>query len=322
MTRFPASIKKDITEHLWNMAAMTSGVRLRFTTRCDVIGLDCTRVSKSTHGRLGPMVESGFDLYADGEFAMSIGTSGAGGPYMGFFNVDGSKAHEYEIYFPYHAEVDLETLFCEFKRGNDDPVIEPASKFALPAPVVYYGSSITHGSDAQRVGLTYPAIVSRALNLDFINLGFGGAGKGEPVVARLLASIPNVSLYVLDWGINLCAPEEVHLIHERYQALLDEITARKPGVPVLIVNIQQAGPPWDATMAQNIDTIRAEVLRCYEREKAAGRGNVYYVDARDFIGPGDMDLTVDRVHPNQAGFFQYARSLAPVISRILDVPRR
>lgn len=318
LVRLPERLRGSIDDHLWAMASMTSGVRLRFRTACDVIGLDVASISPATHGRLSPYVENGFDLYADGAYVSTIPGPASGGQFLGYFTVDGKEARDYEIHFPYHAAVELAGAWVEFKHGREEPVLEPADPFALPGPVVFYGSSITHGSDAQRAGLTYPALVSRKLGIDFVNLGFGGAGKGEPAVAEAIASIREVAAYVLDWGINLCAPGEVHLIHERYQVLLDTLALRKPGTPVLIVNVQHAGPRWDDVMARNLDTIRSEIARCHEREVALGHDNVKYVDAREIIGPGDADLTVDRVHPNQAGFHRYAAVLAPVIKEMLE----
>jgi hypothetical protein len=37
--------------------------------------------------------------------------------------------------------------------------------------------------------MSYQAILARSMNLDFVNLGFGGAGKAEPAVVRLVAEV-------------------------------------------------------------------------------------------------------------------------------------
>jgi hypothetical protein len=50
--------------------------------------------------------------------------------------------------------------------------------------VVFYGTSITQGSCTSRPGMSYQAILGRQLNLNHINLGFSGNGKGEAAVAR------------------------------------------------------------------------------------------------------------------------------------------
>ena len=56
-------------------------------------------------------------------------------------------------------------------------------------PAVFYGTSITQGGCANNAGGDYPSIVSRALNLDTVNLGFSGCGQGEPEVARMIQEI-------------------------------------------------------------------------------------------------------------------------------------
>ena len=57
----------------------------------------------------------------------------------------------------------------------------------MKKPVAYYGTSITQGGCASRGGMSYQAIVGRLLNVDHVNLGFSGNGKGEPDVANLPA---------------------------------------------------------------------------------------------------------------------------------------
>ncbi|MBN2153420.1 MAG: hypothetical protein JW839_18340 [Candidatus Lokiarchaeota archaeon] len=320
LTRFPTSAKPRLDQALWDMATMTSGVRIRFKTRCDAILLEVGGILPNTNPRMSQLAACGFDVYADGEYIDSLVPPAAGGGhFLGFVNVDGAAAHDYEVYLPYVSPVRLEALAVESRDRGADPAIEPCSKpYGVPGRVVFYGSSITHGACADRPGLTYPALVARSLNVDFINMGFGGTGKGEPAVADLLAAIPDVASYVLDWGINLCSPQEVGLIHDRYHPLLEKLKKAHPGVPILVVNLQGAGAKLDKVMPGNLETIRAEIKRVYDAEVAAGNGRIWYVDARDAIGgPGGFDLTIDRVHPHQGGFYKYADVLGPVIKEML-----
>ncbi|MFX0099109.1 MAG: SGNH/GDSL hydrolase family protein [Candidatus Hodarchaeota archaeon] len=322
LIRFPTSKEDSLDPHLWDMSVMTSGVRIRFRTRCEVIGLEFSSIRGNENIRLPPLSKRGFDLYADGEYINTVIAPETRGEFYGWFDVDPREEHDYEIYFPYQAEVVLEGMFLEFKRGNEEPEIKPATPFAVEDPVVFYGSSITHGGDAQRSGLIYPVLIARELNVDLINLGFGGAGKGGPEVADLLASIPRASAYVMDWGINIWGPDEVDLIYERYQPMLDKIKAAHPDVPILIVNIQGAGPKWGPEarlMQENLQKIRDEIKKCYDGEVKKGNKTIRYIDGRDIISLNDLDLTVDRVHPNQAGFFRYALKLTPILRDMLKL---
>ena len=86
--------------------------------------------------------------------------------------------------------------------------------FRTAKPVVFYGTSITQGGCASRSGMSYQAILGRQLNLDFVNLGFSGNGKGEPVVAAWLRrSMPPPSYWISRKTIrqsNLCAKFTSH----------------------------------------------------------------------------------------------------------------
>nr|MDO8110491.1 SGNH/GDSL hydrolase family protein [Candidatus Sigynarchaeota archaeon] len=322
LTRFPTSAKPKLDPGLWEMARMPSGARIRFNARCDVLVLDVDNFVALPSPRMAQIAICGFDVYADGEYIDSfVPPIGKENHFLGMMNVDGSQPHDYEIYFPYCSPVKLAALAIESRARSEDPTITPYSKpFAVPYPIVFYGSSITHGASADRPGITYPALIARALNFDFINMGFGGSGKGEPAVADLLASIPNVGAYVLDWGINLCSPQEVNLIHDRYHPLLKKVKKAHPDVPVLIVNLQDAGPKVDKTMPVTLEIIRKEIKRVYDAEIAAGNDNLWYVDGRDIIGgPKGFDLTIDRVHPHQGGFYRYAEKLTPVIKDMLGL---
>jgi lysophospholipase L1-like esterase len=321
LTRFPTSAKPLLDPALWNMATMPSGARIRFRARADVILLDAEKIQANTNPRMSQLAACGFDLYADGEYIDSFIPPVGGSHFLGFMNVDGSEARDYEIHLPYCSPIQLNALAVESRRGSDDPCIMPYSKpYRVPGSIVFYGSSITHGANADRPGLIYPALIARSLNVDFINMGFGGAGKGEPVVADLLARIPNVAAYVLDWGINLCSPQEAHLIHDRYYPLLERIKKLHPGVPILIVNLQDAGSKFDAAMPKNLEIIHDEIKRVLDAEVAAGNDNVWYIDGRDIIGGlKGFDLTIDRVHPHQGGFYRYAEKLTPIIKEMLGI---
>jgi hypothetical protein len=52
---------------------------------------------------------------------------------------------------------------------DDDAEMDAPTPYENEKPVIFYGSSIVHGSAATRPGLTYPAMISRDMNLDFRN---------------------------------------------------------------------------------------------------------------------------------------------------------
>src|SRR6185312_1958929 len=93
--------------------------------------------------------------------------------------------------------------------------ISKARPFTPAKPVVFYGTSITQGGCASRSGMSYQAILGRQLNLDFVNLGFSGNGKGEPAVADMVAEI-DASAFVLDFAKNNPTVESLREVYEPF----------------------------------------------------------------------------------------------------------
>ena len=53
-----------------------------------------------------------------------------------------------------------------------------------PAPVVFYGTSITQGGVVSRPGMAFTNIIGRSLSRDVLNFGYSGQGYMELSVAR------------------------------------------------------------------------------------------------------------------------------------------
>ena len=128
------------------------------------------------------------------------------------------------IYLPHGHEVRV------FAVGVDaDAELKTPPAFALKRPVVCYGSSVLQGTGAKHPAKTYPAAMARRLNLDFVNLGFGGAGKAEAEVVGLVNQL-DACCYIFDLGKSYGAPTI-----ERYARMLDTIRASHPKVPIFCV---------------------------------------------------------------------------------------
>lgn len=80
----------------------------------------------------------------------------------------------------------------------------------IDRPVVFYGTSITHGGCASRPGLAFVNRVGRDLDVPVVGLGFSGSGVMELEMSEHLARI-DASCYVLDclWNMGL----SLSLIH-------------------------------------------------------------------------------------------------------------
>ena len=112
--------------------------------------------------------------------------------------------HEFMVYLPlYNGLESLEIGVAPSATLAKGPA-RPAGK---DRPILFYGTSITHGGCASRTGMAYPSILSRRLDMPIINLGFSGNGKMEPELGVLLAEV-DAAAYVLDCVSNM-TPEQV-----------------------------------------------------------------------------------------------------------------
>jgi hypothetical protein len=150
------------------------------------------------------------------------------------------------IYFPIANEVyDLEVAVQNTAK------IAPPNPYKYEKPVLFYGSSITHGFAASRPGMTYSAQVGRMLKTDIMNFGFSGNAKGEPALAEFFATLP-MSAFVLDYDHN--APSVEHLINTHY-AFYEIIRKANPLVPIIFVT-----QPDAAKHTAEFDLARKDVI--------------------------------------------------------------
>ncbi len=291
----------------------SAGGRVRFSTNSPYIAVRAkfSVVGRSSH--LTFISSAGFDLYIDGdfgsrfikEFRMPIDMYDR---YEQIVNVGGEAMRSYTVHFPVHSVVEsLEIgLMPEAKLGAARP-------YRDIKPVIFYGSSIVHGTAATRPGLTYPAIVSRELNVDFKNIGFSGMAKGERVLAEWMADQP-MSVFVCDYDYN--APTVEHLKNTHYP-LYETIRAKNPTVPYIMIT---APDYWTRiNNQQEVLQRRDVIMSSYLRARASGDKNVYFIDGMSFnVAPHQYDCSVDAVHPNDAGFIRMADSIGTFIKHILE----
>ncbi|MBR6426308.1 MAG: hypothetical protein IKS28_00630, partial [Clostridia bacterium] len=172
------------------------------------------------------------------------------------------------IDFPLYNDVDK--LFIGV---SDKALFETPAGYGRRVPVVYYGSSITQGGCASRPGNSYQAMLSRALDCDYINLGFSGSAKGEQIIARYIAGL-EMSAFVFDYDHN--APDAEHLArtHEPFFLTVREA---HPDTPVIIISkpdVINVDPEAERSFAVRRDIIR----KTYENALSRGDKNVYFID--------------------------------------------
>ena len=199
---------------------------------------------------------------------------------------------------------------------DENAKIEAARRFALPAPVVFYGTSITQGGCASRSGMSYQAILGRQLNIDFVNLGFSGNGLGEPEMAAAVAAIP-ASCYVLDFAQN---NKTVESVEKAYGPFLDVVRAKNPQTPIVAITpIYTSRESSLDPSASEFEQMRAHIRVVVGKRIAAGDTNLQLVEGTDLLGPSQGDGLVDGSHPNDLGFQWMADGLAARFRKLLNL---
>nr|MDO8087000.1 SGNH/GDSL hydrolase family protein [Candidatus Sigynarchaeum springense] len=323
LQRFPTSSLPRLPEPVRHLATHPAGGVIRFKARAKLIALEIDRPKEVLMAGFSQVGQYGIDIYRDGQWTAVLPTRD--GYQHIWHQADESLEHEYALYLPTYAPLDLRTIILEADYPGvpeDGPAALPPAPYKARGRVVVYGSSITQGAFASRPGLAYPARLGRAIGAEVVNLGVAGAGKGEHEVSNLLAQIPNACMYIMDWGANMADPKEAPLIRERYPYMIKVIRARYPRVPIIFVMSQSfimdaQQPTWKEAIGIIRDAIRAN----YDADKDAGNPCAL-VDAREFIGPGDMDCTVDGAHCNDLGFDRYVQALLPVVQQFIQKQKK
>lgn len=312
MLRLPYELEEEVGEDIWELAKHTSGVRLRFCSNTTSLYLKVRYTGKQyPNYNLSELSQKGIDLYIDGQlcsFMVPHGEEEAKGEFL----INASrKFREFTLNLPLYQHVEVDELILD-----DDAVLIQPKPFALPMPVIFYGTSITQGGCASRPGLAYQSVISRDLNIDFINLGFSGYGKGEQCIAKAISEI-DTPCYVLDYGAN---NKSVEGFEEVYLPFVSEIRKKKKDTPIILVTlILHSGELYNKATEETFFSKREVIRKAYNSLISSGDKNVYLVEGLDLFSSVGGEGLADTVHPNDIGFMEMGKGLEKVISKVLNI---
>jgi hypothetical protein len=305
--RLPAQAMGAMPKGVQNRAKCPSGARIVFRSTASRLAVRAAAASGGNLARLEAWVNGVAQRPAAGQ---KVGADTEVLVYDG-----GNRAEkEFVIYLPHLQEVVVKAIGAD-EAARISPV---PPRFAESLPVVYYGSSVCQGSAAQSPAQTYPAIVGRQLNLDFINLGFGGAGKAEPEVVKHVTALAACA-YVFDLGKSYGAQDA-----SAFMAMLQTIRRDHPGAPIIVVTpITSAKEVKEPDYsARSLHT--RKVMRDPARELIRGGDRrIVVVEGEDLLGFQEHHLlSRDGVHPSDEGYRVIAARLAPVLRQALAAPTK
>lgn len=325
-SRLPAYLKDSIApgRELWDRQQCSTGIGVRFATDSKRIGVKY-RLFWDTH--MIHMADTGLkgtDLYIfEGDSVWRHVNTNR--PYVKK-DADGNKTkwvestyverldgemHEYMVYLPLYDGI--EELYIKVDSGATITSGSP-ELIDVNRRIVAYGTSILQGGCASRTGMASTNIIGRELNAEVMNLAFSGEGKMDYYMARAMAEIPDVDVYLLD-PIPNCTEMMCDTLTYDFVKILRTL---RPEVPIVMLE----GPlypyyRYDSMFNNYLPAKNAAYRRNYEKLKAENPDNLYYVTSEGLDGVED-DGTVDGIHLTDLGFRHYADKLVPILRPLLD----
>lgn len=311
LRRMPGEIAKKVSEGVFYLHFHTAGGRVRFATDSPYIAINAELHMADPMTHFAYSGTAGFDIYVNEEGAQLYrGTfrpsSHNEASFEGIIDLCGKeekKLREITVNMPLYGGI--KRLYIGLDESSE---IKAPSEYRISKPVVYYGSSITQGGCASRPGMAYQAIISRAIDCDFINLGFSGNAKGEQEMTDYIKEL-DMSLFVMDYDHNAPSIEHLEATHEK---MFKCIRQAQPELPVLMMS----RPKY---YLSDEEKKRLEIVKAtYDNAALAGDKNVYFIDGSTLMNDEIKDNgTVDDCHPTDLGFFSMAKRMIPVMKDIL-----
>ncbi len=308
--RLPAAAQSTVTSNVWNLSRDSAGMMVRFKTDATAVYVHY-KVLKDKLGmpHMPATGVSGVDLYArddDGKWKWVQVTKPATQEVKAEI-IKGLKEgyREYAAYLPLYNGVEF--LSIGVAKGSKFEGLAPRQK-----PIVFYGTSITHGASASRPGMVHTAILGRRLDIPVVNLGFSGNGKMDKAVGEFLVQV-DAAAYIIDCLPNM-QPAEVT---EKCIPLVKQIRSAKPTTPIVLVEDRRFSNDWITPAKHQFHTDNHAALKAtYETLQKEGVAKLFYIIGDKLYGD-DSEGATDASHANDLGFMRQADIFDPVLRKAI-----
>jgi hypothetical protein len=310
--RLPAGVTTNVNGGVRSMKHHTSGMQFRFSTDSKSLAFKWIPYSGGLSMDHMPSTGvSGIDVYRfDGKSGRWL--------YAATGRIwDAKKGGSLKIaWTPGEAclvNLPLYNGVREFTFGIDPGAeVRPLGprKSGIDKPVVFYGTSITHGGCASRPGMSFVNIVGRDLDVPVVNLGFSGSGVMEYEMSEHLARI-DASCYVLDclWNMGMAKSggRAGRNVDENYEPFIRNLRRLRPGVPIVMAEMCDV---WNGGQNEKDRFVRT----LYEKLVAEGWSDLVYLPKTGMY-PDDREGTVDGCHPNDWGMKSLAKAFGDAVRK-------
>lgn len=309
--RLPARAKGVVRDAVWGLSRHSAGMMVQFRTDASEIHVDYGVTSANLAMPHMPATGvSGLDLYAEDEtnrwkwVAVVAPTTQQTKTKVVSGLAAGPRNHA--VYLPLYNGTEFLKIGVS-TTAKFETIVPRTDK-----PIVFYGTSITHGACASRPGMPHPAILGRRLNRPVINLGFSGNGRMEAEVGQFLTEL-DPAAYVIDCLPNMMAEE----VKAKTAPLVRQLRAVHPEVPIVLVEDRSYSGSWIITSQHERNELSRKALKEeYQRLLDAGMAHLAYIEGDSLLGE-DRDDTTDGSHPSDLGFLRHADAFEPVLRKML-----
>jgi hypothetical protein len=234
--RMPLDVAKQVSANVEYLCTNTAGGRIRFRTDSKLIAYQVVEPKCVAMPHMPLTGQMGFGLYCDDKYEgtfspLAKDLEGENIEFNGFhytiYPKEQGQFYDYDLYFPLYNGV--KKIYVGVAKGSK---FETPRQYKNKSPILYYGSSITQGGCAGHPGNDYQGHIARAVNYDYINLGFSGSAKGEKEMVDYITTIPH-SLFVMDYDHN--APTVEHLEKTHY-AFYKRYREKCKDTPIIFLN--------------------------------------------------------------------------------------
>jgi len=305
--RMSEAVASSVSEGVASLNECCAGGRVRFVTDSPYVAVvaHIKQTEPSPHSTF--VGKTGMDLYVkrDGEEVHTgtfIPPMNTKDKYESIVDFGKKELREFTINMPPYN-----CIYKLYIGLSEDSIIKDPAPYINEKPVVYYGSSITQGACASRPGNNYQQILSRRLNIDYLNLGFSGNALAEDEMIDYIANL-EMSVFVMDYDHNAPTIEHLEKTHEK---MFKAIRNQNPDLPIIIM------PRPRFTLTENEKKRLGIIKTTYTNAVNSGDKNVYFIDNTELCALCKNDGTVDMCHPNDLGFLSMANAVEKVLAKIL-----
>lgn len=308
--RLPASAEKTVTPAVWSLSRDSTGMMVRFKTDATAIYVHYKLVKAALGMPHMPATGvSGVDLYArdaDGKWKWVMVTKPASQEIKTQIIAGLAPGYrEYAAYLPLYNGV--ESLEIGVEKGAKFEEQAPREK-----PIVFYGTSITHGACASRPGMVHSAILGRRFDMPVVNLGFSGNGRMDKAVGDFLIQL-DAAAFVIDCLPNM-QPQDVTA---KCVPLVKQLRAAKPNTPIILVEDRVFSNAWITPAKAKFHADNHAALKAaYESLLKDGVKGLSYIEGDHLYGD-DSEGSTDASHANDLGFMRQADVFEPVLRKAL-----